>query len=90
MVNGFPLMQKLDRICEWCILGKKHRESFFVFKSIKAGAHLQIVHFDLYGKKQTPPIKGSSYFLYSLTISQEKHRFILLDTSLMHLLASAI
>ena len=26
MVKGFPLIEKLDNLCEGCILGKQHRE----------------------------------------------------------------
>ena len=28
MVKGLPLIEKLDSLCEGCILGKQHRESF--------------------------------------------------------------
>jgi hypothetical protein len=33
MVKGFPLIEKIEIICEGCIFGKKHRESFPVGKS---------------------------------------------------------
>jgi len=35
MVKGFPLIEKLDRLCEGCTLGKQHRESFPPVKSIR-------------------------------------------------------
>jgi len=33
MVKGLPLIKKPEIICEGCIFGKKHRESFLVGKS---------------------------------------------------------
>ena len=38
MVKGFPLIEKPDNLCEGCILGKQHRESFPVGKSIREKA----------------------------------------------------
>eukprot|EP00253_Pinus_taeda_P014181 PITA_14181 len=35
MVRGLPLIEKQDSLCEGCILGKQHRESFPSGKSIK-------------------------------------------------------
>ena len=32
MVKDLPLIEKPERICEGCIFGKKHRESFLVGK----------------------------------------------------------
>ena len=32
MVNGLPFIEKPDSICEGCILGKQHRETFPVGK----------------------------------------------------------
>ena len=63
MVKGLPLIEKPERICEGCILGKQHRESFPISKSHRARAPLEIVHSDICGQMQTPSIGGSSYFL---------------------------
>lgn len=63
MVMGLPLIEKPDRICEGCILGKQHRESFPAGKSIRANKPLEIIHSDLCGPMQTPSIGGSYYFL---------------------------
>eukprot|EP00253_Pinus_taeda_P022060 PITA_22060 len=46
MVRGLPLIEKPDSLCEGCILGKQHRESFPSGKFIRAKAPLQIVHSD--------------------------------------------
>eukprot|EP00253_Pinus_taeda_P032692 PITA_32692 len=46
MVRGLPLIEKPDSLCEGCILGKQHRESFPSGKSIRAKTPLKIVHSD--------------------------------------------
>eukprot|EP00253_Pinus_taeda_P006095 PITA_06095 len=46
MVRGLPLIEKPDNLCEGCILGKQHRESFTLGKSIRAKAPLEIFHSD--------------------------------------------
>jgi hypothetical protein len=63
MVKGFPLIEKPERICEGCIFGKQHRESFPVGKSYREKDPLEIVHSDICGPMQTPSIGGNTYFL---------------------------
>ena len=63
MVKGFPLIEKLDSLCEGGILGKKHRDTFPAGKSVRANANLEIVHSDLCGPMQTTSIGGSHYVL---------------------------
>ena len=63
MVKGFPLIEKLDNLCEGCILGKQHRETFPIGKLVRAKAPLEIVHSDLCGPMQTPSIGGNHYLL---------------------------
>jgi transposase InsO family protein len=63
MVKGLPLVDKPERICEGCIFGKQHRESFPVGKSYRAKAPLEIIHSEICGPMQTPSIGGSIYFL---------------------------
>eukprot|EP00253_Pinus_taeda_P025630 PITA_25630 len=63
MVRGLPLIEKPDSLCEGCILGKQHRESFPSGKSIRAKAPLEIVHSDVCGPMQTPSLADSQYFL---------------------------
>eukprot|EP00253_Pinus_taeda_P023123 PITA_23123 len=46
MVRGLLLIEKPDSLCEGCILGKQHRESFPSGESIRAKAPLDIVHSD--------------------------------------------
>jgi hypothetical protein len=42
MVNGFPLIEKQERICEGCIFVKQHRESFLVGKSYREKIHWKL------------------------------------------------
>ena len=63
MVKGLPLIEKLERICEGCIFGKQHRETFPVKKACRERPPLEIVHFDICGPIQTPSIGGCNYFL---------------------------
>eukprot|EP00253_Pinus_taeda_P009201 PITA_09201 len=63
MVRGLPLIEKRDSLCEGCILGKQHRESFPSRKSIRVKATLEIVDSDLCGPMQTPSLAGNQYFL---------------------------
>eukprot|EP00253_Pinus_taeda_P003326 PITA_03326 len=63
MVRGLPLIEKPDSLCEGCILGKQHRESFPSGKRISAKSPLEIVHSDLYGPMQTPSLASSHYIL---------------------------
>ena len=57
-VKIFPLIEKIERICEGCIFCKHHRENFLVEKSYKAWKPLEIVHSDIFGSMQTPSIGG--------------------------------
>ena len=63
MVKGLPLIQKLDSLCEGYMLGKQHRESFPVGKSIRGKVPLEILHSDLCGPMQTPSIGSGHYIL---------------------------
>eukprot|EP00253_Pinus_taeda_P008514 PITA_08514 len=63
MVKGLPLIEKPDSLCEGCILGKQHRESFPSGKSIRGKAPLEIIHSDLCGPMQAASLAGNQYFL---------------------------
>eukprot|EP00253_Pinus_taeda_P006975 PITA_06975 len=59
MVRGLPLIEKPDSLCEGCILGKQHKESFPAGKSIRAKAPLEIVHSDVCGPMEVPSLGGN-------------------------------
>eukprot|EP00253_Pinus_taeda_P001991 PITA_01991 len=63
MVKGLPLIEKPGSLCEGCILGKQHRESFPSGKSIRAKEPLEIIHSDLCGPMQAASLAGNQYFL---------------------------
>ena len=63
MVNGLSLIEQPNKLCEWCIIGKQHRESFPIGKSYRGRAPLEIVHSDLCGYMQTPSIGNNLYFI---------------------------
>eukprot|EP00253_Pinus_taeda_P002334 PITA_02334 len=63
MVKGLSLIEKPDSLCEGCILGKQHKESFPARKSIRAKAPLEIVHSDVCGPMQVPSLGGNKYVL---------------------------
>ena len=61
MLKGLPLIEKPDSLCEGCILGKQHRESFTARKCIREKAPLEIFHSDVCGPMQTPSFAGNKY-----------------------------
>ena len=63
MVRGLPLIEKLNSLCEGCILGKQHREIFPSGKSIREKEPLEIVHSYLCGHMQTPSLASNHYML---------------------------
>jgi hypothetical protein len=63
MVKCFPLIEKPKRICEGCIFGKQHRESFPLGKYYREKYPLEIVRSYICGPMQTIYIRGSTYFL---------------------------
>jgi hypothetical protein len=62
MVNGLPYIKNDDEVCEGCIFGKQHRESFSN-RAWKASEHLALVHSDLCGPMETMSFGKAHYFL---------------------------
>ncbi|KAL5806123.1 hypothetical protein ACOSQ4_028856 [Xanthoceras sorbifolium] len=63
MVIGLPLLENSNHLCEGCIFGKQHRDSFPVGKSCRAKQQLQLVHSDICGPMETESHGGNRYFL---------------------------
>ena len=63
MVKGLPLIDKPERVCEGCIFGKKHRETFLVGKAYRACTPLEILNSNICGPMQTSSIGDCNYFL---------------------------
>ena len=85
MVKWFPLIDRIERVCEGCIVGKQHRKNFPVEKSYRACTPLEIVHSDICGPMQTSSIGHCNYFLTFIVTTQEKHGYIFWNINLMHL-----
>eukprot|EP01018_Ginkgo_biloba_P011815 Gb_21812 [translate_table: standard] len=62
MVVGLPFIQGSKEICEGCIYGKQHRDSFPVSK-FKAREPLELVHTDLCGPLRTLSMGKARYFM---------------------------
>ncbi|GMJ05590.1 hypothetical protein HRI_004228200 [Hibiscus trionum] len=63
MVNGLPEIKPPNQLCEACIKGKQHRQSFEVGKSWRARRPLEIVHTDIAGPFDIPSLGGNRYYL---------------------------
>jgi len=63
IVEGMPLIELQETVCEGCTLGKHHRNSFPVGRSWRASHPLELVHSDLCDPMHTTSIGGNRYFL---------------------------
>ena len=63
MVTGLPLLGDFNQMCEGCIFGKLHRDSFPVGKSRRAQHPLELVHSDICGPMENVSHGGNKYFL---------------------------
>ena len=61
-MNGLPYIKNDDEVCERCIFGKQHRESFSN-RNWKASEHIALVHSDLCGPMETMYFGKAHYFL---------------------------
>ena len=61
--EGLPLIDKPERVCEACIFGKQHRDTFPIGKFYRARTLLEIVHSDICVPMQTSSIGGCKFFL---------------------------
>ncbi|KAM1111108.1 hypothetical protein ACFX13_010490 [Malus domestica] len=63
MVLGLPALTEMEDVCEGCVSGKHHRESFDKGKVWRASYPLELVHTDLCGPMQNESIGGNRYFI---------------------------
>jgi hypothetical protein len=63
MVDGLPLIRKVEQVCDGCALGKQHRRPFPQSSSWRASVGLELVHTDLCGQITPPTPGGKSYFM---------------------------
>ncbi|XP_074350908.1 uncharacterized protein LOC141690146 [Apium graveolens] len=63
MVDGLPEINEPENLCEACVKGKQHRQSFPIGKSWGARRPLEIVHTDIAGPFDIPSLGGNKYYL---------------------------
>jgi hypothetical protein len=63
MVEGMPIVEKVEQICDGCVIGKQHRFPFPQASSFRAEKGLELLHADLCGHITPPTPGGASYFL---------------------------
>ncbi|KAI5334699.1 hypothetical protein L3X38_024832 [Prunus dulcis] len=63
MVHGLPHLKQVSVVCEGCMLGKQHRDSFPLESTWRASYPLELVHTDICGPMKTDSISGNKYFL---------------------------
>jgi hypothetical protein len=64
MVDGMPIVKKVEQVCDGCVLGKQHRKPFPQMSSFRAETGLELVHADLCGQI-TPKSIGVLHIFYS-------------------------
>ncbi|CAL8133801.1 unnamed protein product [Prunus armeniaca] len=62
MVHGLPHLEQISVLCEGCMLGKQHRDSFPSESTWRAKCPLELVHTDICGPMQTESISGNKKF----------------------------
>ena len=63
MVKGFPLIDRPESVCEGCIFGKQHRDTFPVINSYRARTPLEFVNSNICGPMDTSSIGVCNYFI---------------------------
>jgi len=63
MVLGMPTVNRVEQVCDGCVLGKQHRLPFPQASNYRAEKGLQLVHADLCGHITPKTPGGCSYFL---------------------------
>lgn len=63
MVKGMPLIDRVEKFCDGCALGKQHRQPFPKVANYRAESTLDLVHTDLCGQIRPSTPSGKNYFL---------------------------
>jgi hypothetical protein len=63
MVSGMPIVDRVEQVCDGCVLGKQHRTPFPSVSQYRAKKGLELFHTDLCGQITPPTPGGKSYFL---------------------------
>ena len=63
MVEGLPLLDRVEEFCDGCALGKQQRQPFPQVANYRAHEPLDLVHADLCGQIRPKTPGGKNYFL---------------------------
>lgn len=63
MVKGLPQFQRPSQVCEECVVGKQHRETFPAGKSRRAKQVLELIHSDICDPITPTSNGGKRYFI---------------------------
>ena len=63
MVAGLPQITIPSKVCEECVIGTQHRDSFSKEKSWRLNNVLDLVHSDLCGPINLPSNGGKCYIM---------------------------
>jgi hypothetical protein len=63
MVDGLPLIRKVEQVYDGCALGKQHRRPFPQSSPWRASARLELVHTDLCGHITPSTPEGKTCFM---------------------------
>ncbi|CAL9021865.1 unnamed protein product, partial [Prunus brigantina] len=63
MVHGLPHLEQKSVVCDGCMLGKQHKDSFPLESTWRASNPLELVHTDICGPMKTESLSGNRYFL---------------------------
>ena len=63
LVVGLPIIKATDDICESCVVGKQHRDSFPKQNSNRALRPTDLIHADVCGSMQTLSLNDNRYFV---------------------------
>jgi transposase InsO family protein len=63
MVEGMPILYRVEEFCDGCALGKQQRWSFPQVANYRGSNPLDLFHADLCGKISPRTIGGKNYFL---------------------------
>lgn len=63
MVEGLPLIDRVEEVCDGCALGKQCRHPFPQVANYRANSPLDLIHADLCGQIKPKTLGGKSYFL---------------------------
>ena len=63
LVEGMPVVDRVERVCDGCTLGKQHRTPFPKQSAFRAKKGLDLFHADLCGQVKPSTAGGKNYFL---------------------------